>query len=91
MDRDRSIPGTLDTRTGIQARDFCLVLRTHMNPDAKALTRRRTEMSDGIFAAAAEKAMAIAPGRADHIHVEPARGELDTCAGADRADAVQML
>lgn len=40
---------------------FCLSLRTHVLSDAKILARRLTEMSDLVFAADAEKVMAIAP------------------------------
>ena len=42
-------------------RFFCFSLRSHVLRDAKILARRLTEMSDLVFAADAEKMMAIAP------------------------------
>lgn len=75
--RLQTILGKPDMRTGTRGDCYCLNLHTHILPDAKTLSRRLTEMSDRIFAAAAEKTMAIAPEIADHLFVELAPFEIE--------------
>ena len=61
----------------LRDRFFCFSLHTQLLRDAKILAARLTEMSDMVFAAGAEKMMAIAPETQARMLEHLARFEIE--------------
>ena len=75
----RRWPRAARDRLGEPIRDrfFCFSLHTQLLRDAKTLAGRLTEMSDIVFAAGAEKMMAIAPETQARLLEQLARFEIE--------------